>query len=93
MACIENTGRRTDFHRMTLFTTLSPCMMCAGTIVQFGIKRVVIGENRTFGGNEQFLEDHGVDVIIVDSPVCRELMDTFIATHRDVWHEDIGEQA
>jgi cytosine deaminase len=91
MACFENAGRRGDLREMTLFTTLSPCMMCAGTIVQFGIGRVVIGENRTFGGNEQFLRDRGVEVVIVDSRICRDLMRRFVEAHPEIWNEDIGQ--
>jgi cytosine deaminase len=75
----------------TLYTTLSPCMMCSGTIVQFKIGRVVIGENRTFGGNEDFLRAHGVEVTILDDDRCRSLMQRFQTEHPDVWQEDIAE--
>ena len=63
---------------MTLYTSLSPCMMCSGTIVQFAIPRVVIGDNKNFGGNEQFLRDHGVEVIVMNDPDCIALMKRFI---------------
>ena len=66
-------------------------MMCSGTIVQFGIPRVVIGENKTFGGNEEFLRDHDVEVVIVDDPKCIELMERFISEKPELWAEDIGE--
>ena len=66
-------------------------MMCSGTIVQFGIPRVVIGENKTFGGNEEFLRDHNVEVVIVDDPECIELMQRFIREKPELWAEDIGE--
>ena len=66
-------------------------MMCSGTIVQFGIPRVVIGENKTFGGNEEFLRDHDVEVVIVDDPDCIELMERFILEKPELWAEDIGE--
>jgi creatinine deaminase len=92
MACIESAGRRNDFYRMTLFTTLSPCMMCAGAVIQFGIKSVVIGENRNFGGNEGLLADHGVNIEIVDSRTCRDLLNRFIKAHPEIWYEDIGKQ-
>ena len=76
---------------MTLYTTLSPCMMCAGTIVQFGINRVVIGENNNFGGNEQFLKDRGVEVILANDSDCIDLMKKFIEQSPELWAEDIAE--
>lgn len=66
-------------------------MMCAGTIVQFGIRRVVVGENQTFGGNEQFMRDRGVQVVVLNDPACKSLMDEFIRRYPQVWKEDIGE--
>jgi creatinine deaminase len=91
MDCLRQAGRQASYAGMTLYTTLSPCMMCSGTIVQFRIPRVVIGENRTFGGNEAFLRSRGVEVVILDDPKSRDLMETFIRLHPDVWNEDIGE--
>ena len=91
MDCLRNAGRQKSYRDLTLFTTLSPCMMCAGTIVQFKIPRVIVGENRTFGGNEDFLRDHGVAVIVLNDPRCMALMERFQAVHPDVWNEDIGE--
>ncbi len=91
MDCIRNAGRQRSYKDTILYTTLSPCMMCAGTIVQFGIPRVVIGENRTFGGNEDFLRSRGVEVIVLDDPECKALMDRFIDLYPQVWREDIGE--
>lgn len=91
MAAIENAGRRRDFSHMTLFTTLSPCMMCAGTIVQFGIPDVVIGENHTFGGNEDFLRNQGVNVTVVENDECEAMMRDFIDAHPELWFEDIGD--
>lgn len=91
MDCIRAAGRQNSYRDTTLYTTLSPCLMCAGTIAQFGIPRVVIGENRTFGGNEAFLRQHGVEVVVLDDPDCKALMDRFIATYPAVWREDIGE--
>lgn len=90
MDCLRNAGRRASYKDTTLYTTLSPCLMCAGTIVQFGIPRVVVGENRTFGGNEEFLREHGVEVVVLDDARCRELMEEFIRRYPDVWNEDIG---
>lgn len=91
MDCLRNAGRQRSYKDTTLYTTLSPCMMCSGTIVQFGIPRVVIGENRTFGGNEEFLKSRGVEVVVLDDPECKALMDQFIAKYPQVWKEDIGE--
>lgn len=90
MDCIRNAGRQRDYRDTVLYTTLSPCMMCAGTIVQFRIPRVVIGENRSFGGNEDFLRSRGVAVSILDDPECKALMDEFIRRYPSVWNEDIG---
>ena len=88
--CMKNAGRRSDYRAVTMYTTLSPCMMCAGTIVQFGIRRVVIGEAKNFPGNEDFLQGHGVEVVVLDDPDCIEMMSEFIAAHPDLWFEDIA---
>lgn len=90
MDCIKNAGRQSTYADTTLYTTLSPCLMCAGTIAQFKIPRVVIGENKTFGGNEKFLEDQGISVALLNDPDCQRLMQRFIAEYPDVWQEDIG---
>ena len=74
-----------------MYTTLSPCHMCAGAILLYGIRRVVIGENRTFLGAEDLLRSRGVDVINLDSDRCVEMMNAFIAEHPTLWREDIGE--
>jgi creatinine deaminase len=80
------------YRRATMYTTLSPCDMCTGAILLYGIPRVVIGENRTFlGDGERHLRSRGVEVMTLDSLVCRELMLEFIAACPDVWNEDIGE--
>jgi cytosine/creatinine deaminase len=76
---------------MTLYTSLSPCMMCAGTIVQFAIPRVVIGEDRNFAGNVPFLRERGVEAIVADDPDCIALMARFISEKPALWHEDIME--
>ena len=91
MDCLRNAGRRKDYRDVTLYTTLTPCMMCAGTIVQFKIPRVVIGENRTFRGNEEFLRAHGVEVTVLDEPRCVAIMQKFQSEHPDLWKEDIAE--
>ncbi|RVT83526.1 nucleoside deaminase [Rhodobacteraceae bacterium CCMM004] len=91
MDALRRAGRQTGYRDVTLYTTLSPCMMCAGTIVQFGIPRVVIGENATFGGNEEFLRSRGVEVVLADDPDCRALMERFIREKPALWAEDIAE--
>ena len=92
MDCLRAAGRLKSYRDLTLFTTLSPCMMCSGTIVQFKIPRVIVGENRTFGGNEDFLRAHGVQVIVLDDPRCAALMSRFQREYPAVWAEDIGEE-
>jgi cytosine deaminase len=92
MDAIRRAGRQRSYRDTTIYTTLSPCMMCAGTIVQFRIPRVVVGENRNFGGNEEFLRQNGVEVVILDDAKCIELMGRFIRERPDVWNEDIGEE-
>lgn len=91
MDALRNAGRQPHYRGTTLYTSLSPCMMCAGTIVQFGIPHVVIAENRNFGGNEQFLRERGVQVDIIDDARCIELMARFIAEKPALWNEDIAE--
>jgi cytosine deaminase len=91
MDCLRNAGRRPHYRDTILYTSLSPCMMCAGTIVQFGIPHVVIAENRNFGGNEGFLRERGVRVDVIDDSRCTELMARFIAEHPALWNEDIAE--
>lgn len=90
---LEDAGRlpASVYARSTMYTTLSPCDMCTGAILLYGIPRVVIGENRTFVGGEDYLRARGVEVVVLDSAECVGLMNEFIATHPDVWNEDIGE--
>ncbi len=90
---LENAGRlpATTYAAATMYTTLSPCHMCTGAILLYGIKRVVIGENQTFMGAEDLLREHGVEVINLDSAQCVEMMDAFISEHPSLWNEDIGE--
>jgi cytosine/creatinine deaminase len=90
---LERAGRlpAATYARATMYTTLSPCQMCTGAILLYGIPRVVIGENRTFLGAEDLLRANGVEVVNLDSPRCVELMTRFIAEHPSLWSEDIGE--
>ncbi len=90
MDCLRQAGRRRDYAGVTLYTTFSPCMMCVGTIVQFGIQSVVIGEARNFPGNVEFLREHGVDVTVLDDPDCIALMARFIKERPELWYEDIA---
>jgi cytosine/creatinine deaminase len=92
MDCLENAGRlsASTYAKATMYTTLSPCPMCAGAILLYGIPRVVLGENRTFMGAEEELRSRGVQVVNLDSPVCAGLMREFIDAHPDIWDEDIG---
>jgi len=91
MDCLRKAGRQKSYRDMTLYTSLSPCMMCSGTIVQFDIKRVVVGENENFGGNEGFLRERGVEVIVVNDGDCIDLMNRFIKEKPELWAEDIAE--
>ncbi len=90
---LEAAGRlpATTYVRSTMYTTLSPCHMCTGAILLYGIGRVVIGENETFLGAEDLLREHGVEVVDLDSAECKRLMADFIAEHPTLWNEDIGE--
>jgi len=92
MDALERTGRqRADVYRgSTLYTTLSPCAMCSGTVLLYGIPRVVIGENRTFRGEEELLQARGVTVEIIDDKRCRDLLAGFVEAHPAIWDEDIG---
>jgi cytosine deaminase len=93
MDCLENAGRlkAAEYRRAVLYSTLSPCDMCSGTVLLYGIPRVVIGENRTFRGPEEYVRSRGVEVEIRDDPECRRLMEAFIAERPELWNEDIGE--
>ncbi len=91
MDALRKAGRQKTYRDTVLYTSLSPCMMCSGTIVQFGIPRVVIGDTVNFGGNEDFLRDRGVEVIIANDPDCIALMKRFIEEKPALWAEDIAE--
>ena len=93
MDALENAGRQpaTVYRESTLYTTLSPCAMCSGAILLYGIPRVVIGENRTFKGEEELLRSRGVTLEVLQDPKCIRLMEEFISAHPALWNEDIGE--
>jgi len=88
--CLRQAGRIGSFHGTVLYSTLMPCYLCAGAVVQFGIKKVIIGESRTFAGASDFMRSHGVEVIDLDLPECVEMMRSFIAECPELWNEDIG---
>ncbi|WP_373034878.1 nucleoside deaminase [Sulfurimonas sp.] len=93
MDCLENAGRlsASDYKKATIYSTLSPCDMCSGAILLYGIKRVIIGENKTFQGPEEYVKSRGVEVEVVDNQECCNLMDSFIKESPELWNEDIGE--
>lgn len=88
--CLRNAGRIGNYAETTLYSTLMPCYLCAGAVVQFGIKTVIAGESQTFGGAREFMESHGVTVIDLDLEECKQLMRDFIAQNPRLWNEDIG---
>ncbi len=91
--CLENVGRlpATVYAESTMATTLSPCDMCTGAILLYGIPRVVVGENKTFYGGEDYLRSRGVEVVVLDDQQCVAMMERFIARNPELWSEDIGE--
>lgn len=94
MDALERAGRQPArvYRECTLYTTLSPCAMCSGAILLYGIPRVIVGESRTFMGEEELLRSRGVEVRVLQDPACIALMERFIAEHPALWNEDIGEQ-
>ena len=94
MDCLENAGRlsASDYKRATLYSTLSPCDMCSGAVLLYGIKRVVIGENKTFKGPEEYVSSRGVALEVVDNAECINMMKKFIKKSPILWNEDIGEE-
>lgn len=94
MDALENAGRLSggDYRRSTIYTTLSPCIMCSGAVLLYQIPMVVVGENRTFVGAEDLLRSHGVTVEIVDDQRCIDLMSAFLASQPSLWNEDIGQE-
>lgn len=93
MDALENAGRKpaSVYRECTLYTTLSPCPMCTGAILLYGIPKVVIGENQTFMGSEKLLKESGVEVIVENDTTCIQLMEDFISKNPELWNEDIGE--
>ncbi len=91
MDCLNNAGRIGSYRNTVIYSTLMPCYMCAGTIVQFKIPKVIVGESRTFDGARAFMEAHGVEVIDLDLPECVEMMEQFIRDKPQLWNEDIME--
>jgi cytosine deaminase len=91
MVCIRHAGRRRDWKALTLVSTLSPCSMCSGTAILFRIPRVIVGENRTFRGAEDWMKAQGMDVIVLDDERCVALMERLQREKADLWAEDIGE--
>lgn len=91
MDCLNNAGRIGSYKGTVIYSTLMPCYMCAGTIVQFAIPKVIVGESRNFPGAREFLEAHGVEVVDLDLPECVRMMAEFIAAKPELWNEDIGE--
>ncbi|MGY5858229.1 MAG: nucleoside deaminase [Candidatus Thorarchaeota archaeon] len=93
MDCLENAGRLSakEYQKSTLYSTLSPCDMCSGAALLYGIPKIVVGENRNFQGPEEYVRSRGVDVIIIDDDECITMMEDFIKDRPDLWNEDIGE--
>ncbi|KAF2464073.1 putative cytosine deaminase [Lindgomyces ingoldianus] len=93
ISAIENAGRlpAAAYKGATMYTTLSPCDMCTGACIMYGVKRVVIGENRTFVGGEDYLKQRGIEVVVLQNEKCHELMKKFIKEKPGDWNEDIGE--
>lgn len=93
MDCLENAGRlkAADYKRATLYSTLSPCDMCSGAILLYGIPKVVIGENQTFSGPEAHLQSRGVELVVHNDTECRQIMESFLQENPALWNEDIGE--
>ncbi len=88
--CLRRAGRIGSFRNTVLYSTLMPCYLCSGAVVQFGIGKVIVGESRTFPGAPDFMRSHGVEVIDLDLPECIEMMSKFVAENPQLWNEDIG---
>lgn len=88
--CLRNAGRIGNYQETTLYSTLMPCYLCAGAVVQFGIKKVIAGESETFAGAKQFMESHGVEVVDLNLDECKQMMSEFIQEKPELWNEDIG---
>lgn len=88
--CLRNAGRIGSYIGTTLYSTLMPCYLCAGAVVQFGIKKVIAGESKTFPGAKEFMVSHGVEVVDLSLDECEQMMINFIETNPQLWYEDIG---
>lgn len=88
--CLSNAGRIRDFKDTVMYSTLMPCFMCAGAIVQFKIPKIYVGENENYDGAYEFLKKHNVEVVILDQKECKDTLSSFIKEHKDIWYEDIG---
>ncbi len=88
--CLQEAGRVGSYRDTVLYSTLMPCYLCSGAIVQFGIKKVIVGESATFSGTLEFLEQHGVEVIDLDLDSCKQMMKEFVDNNPTLWQEDIG---
>jgi creatinine deaminase len=88
--CLREAGRIGSYSGTRLYSTLMPCYLCAGAVVQFGIKQVIVGESRNFAGAPEFMRQHGVEIVDLDLEECRSMMSDFIARRPDLWNEDIG---
>ena len=89
--CLRNAGRIGNYKGTVLYSTLMPCYLCAGAVVQFGIKKVIVGESKTFPGAVEFMKQHGVEIINLENKECIQLMEDFIRDKPQLWNEDIGE--
>jgi creatinine deaminase len=88
--CLRNAGRIGGYSGTILYSTLMPCYLCAGAVIQFGIKKVIVGESETFAGAREFMESHGIEVVDLNIDECKQLMSEFIRNHPLLWNEDIG---
>lgn len=88
--CLRHAGRIGNYNDTILYSTLMPCYLCAGAVVQFGIKKVIAGESQTFAGAREFMESHGVEVVDLNLEECQQMMSDFIQQHPKLWNEDIG---
>jgi len=88
--CLRNAGRIGNYRDTILYSTLMPCYLCAGAVVQFGIKKVIAGESKTFPGAKEFMVSHGVEVVDLNLAECEQMMSEFITTNPELWNEDIG---
>ncbi len=88
--CLQNAGRIGRYVGTLLYSTLMPCFLCAGAVVQFGIKKVIVGESETFAGAREFMQSHGVEILDLNLDECQQMMRDFIEKHPELWNEDIG---